>query len=99
MARCRVLGAFDSSFGGRQVKLILASLALFSSACTMVRENGKTVFATGANASHLVYRSPAGSFLEIDKLDHAIIIQKAGAAVSQGVMSATIPAMTGGVIK
>lgn len=53
------------------MKLLL--IALLLPACTTVRENGKTVFLTGANAGHLVYRSPAGSYLEIDKLDHAII--------------------------
>lgn len=55
--------------------------------CTTVKENGKTVFLTGANAGHLVYRSPAGSFLEIDKLDHAIVHRTIFDGVGKDIMA------------
>lgn len=51
----------------------LLLLALLLPACTTVRENGRAVMFTSSNAAHLVYRSPTGTYLEITKLDNAII--------------------------
>lgn len=74
---------------------ILLLISLFLCSCTTVKENGKTVFLTGANAGHLVYRSPAGSFLEIDKLDHAIvhrtIFDGVGKTIIAGGMAGAMP--------
>lgn len=77
------------------MKLALSLIFAVSVGCTAVRENGKTVFLTGANAGHLVYRSPAGSFLEIDKLDHAIvhrtIFDGVGKTIIAGGMAGAMP--------
>ena len=65
--------------------LLPALLAGISIGCaqTRVMENGKTVFATQCNAQHLVYRSPAGSYLEITGMDHSSATTAQGNAASQ----------------
>jgi len=56
------------------MKAILLGISIFITGCasTTVSENGKQVFRTQANASRLVYRSPAGSYLEVEGLNHSI---------------------------
>jgi hypothetical protein len=51
--------------------LLILSLLLCSCAGTKVREGGLVVFETQANAKRLTYRSPAGSSLEVEGLDHS----------------------------
>lgn len=67
--------------------IILAAVcyALAGCAQTKVREGGKTVFSTQANADELEYRSPAGSYLHIRGLDHSTPTLAGGQAFSMGV--------------
>lgn len=80
--------------------LLIAALWLLAifTGCTTVRENGKTVFLTGANAGHLVYRSPTGSYLEITALDHAIIHKTIGGAIGQSALSLGTAIATSGIV-
>lgn len=67
------------------VIIATALLVLSLTGCvqTRVMENGHTVFATQCNAQHLVYKSPAGSYLEITGLDHSTATTAQGNAASQ----------------
>ncbi len=77
------------------MKLTLLLLCVFAAAgCAQTRvfENGKTVFATQANAQHLVYKSPAGSYLEITGLDHS------NATLAQGTAAGKVLGGIGNVV-
>jgi len=76
----------------------LLLLAVLASGCTTAYyPSGKKALVIGSNVRGLHFKSGG---LEISgDFDNAIIIQKSGAAVSQGIMSAMVPAATGGVIK
>lgn len=81
------------------MRFALLIFAVLSTGCsTFYYPSGKKLAVIGSNVRGLAIQS-GGMTVKADVIDNGIIIQKAGAAVSQGIMSATIPAMNGGVIK
>lgn len=78
------------------MKPLLLSLALCS--CTTVYKDGRKSAVIGSNIGHFALHDGAYS-VEMDRVDNGIIIQKSGAAVSQGLMSAAGTALTGGIVK
>lgn len=63
------------------MKLILLSLLFCSCASTSVYENGKPVLKTQMNARRVVYRSPAGSYLEVEEMDHSTPTRAGGSVI------------------
>ena len=75
----------------------LAAIAIFFSSCTTAfYPNGRKAIVVGSNVKGLYFKS-GGMELRGD-FNNAIIVQKYGAAVSQGIMSAGSAAVTGGFI-
>lgn len=75
------------------------TLALALSACTYARyPNGSLAVASSANFRSLHLKTPQME-LHIERHDPAMVIQKAGAAVSQGIMSAGGTAVGGGLVR
>jgi len=79
------------------MKKLLLLILLGSSGCTTAYyPDGKKFVSVSSNFKGRI--SGPGMVLD-GEINNAIVIQKVGAGVTQGIMSATIPAMTGGVIK
>ena len=76
---------------------ILIVIAILCSSCTTAfYPNGRKAIVIGSNVRGLYFKS-GGMELRGD-FNNAIIVQKYGAAVSQGIMSAGSAFVTGGII-
>lgn len=60
--------------------LILLSLAMCSCSTT-VSEGGKPVLKTYANMTGVEFRTPAGTYLKADRIDHSTPTRAAGSVV------------------
>jgi hypothetical protein len=74
----------------RLLLLILLILCLATVGCahTEVRENGATVFKTQMNAKRLTYRSPAGSYLSVEGMNHSTPTRAGGSVLGTGLTGA-----------
>lgn len=77
---------------------IVVLCAMLSGCSTVYYPSGKKSACLGSNVGHFALLDGSYS-VTMDKVDNAIIIQKGGAAVSQGLMSYGGSALTGGIVK
>lgn len=76
----------------------LIFFTLLFSGCTTFYENGHKVAVIGGDVDGFSMKTPRGTIIIATKIRHSIIIQKVGAAVSQGIISAGATTVTGGAL-
>lgn len=84
--------------GAKIAPLLVLAAMMLSSCGTVVKEQGRTVFYTPANARHVDFKSPRGSRLVIDDLDHAVVHKAVGSAVANGAAGTGAAVATSGLL-
>lgn len=69
--------------------LKLLPLLLLCSCSTTISENGKPVLRTYANMTGVEFRTPAGTYLRADRIDHSTPTRAAGSVVGTAATGVT----------